>query len=72
MDGHSLIGGPEEVLGGLQAFFDAVGGFDTLLLLTGHDYAPPPLVEQSLAIFAQEVAPKMSAWAAPRGPAACG
>ncbi|MCL6562845.1 MAG: LLM class flavin-dependent oxidoreductase [Firmicutes bacterium] len=66
--GHYLIGGPEEVLAGLQAFYDAVGGFDTLLLLTGHDYAPPEWVEQSLTVFAQDVAPQLSAWAASRGP----
>jgi alkanesulfonate monooxygenase SsuD/methylene tetrahydromethanopterin reductase-like flavin-dependent oxidoreductase (luciferase family) len=54
-----LVGSPETVTKKLQALYDTVGGFGTLLL-TGYDYSdnPEPWLE-SMRLLAEEVIPRI-------------
>ena len=54
------IGDPETVYGSLKRFYDASGGFGTLLLFSGKAWATRDKRERSLRLFAQEIAPRLA------------
>jgi alkanesulfonate monooxygenase SsuD/methylene tetrahydromethanopterin reductase-like flavin-dependent oxidoreductase (luciferase family) len=49
--GAILCGSTDDVRNRLLDFIGEVGGFGTLLLVTGKDWAPPPLLNQSMERF---------------------
>lgn len=54
-----LIGSPETVANKLDALYEKVGGFGTLLM-TGYDYADSPDIwRRSMRLMAEEVIPRM-------------
>ena len=57
--GAILCGSIEDVRNRLLDFIGEVGGFGTLLLVTGKDWAPQPLLNQSMQRFMAEVAPHL-------------
>lgn len=62
------IGDPEAVYQKLRRFYDASGGFGTLLLFTGKDWATREKRHRSLRRFMQEVAPRLADLVAGREP----
>jgi limonene 1,2-monooxygenase len=59
LSGAILCGSPDEVRNRLLDFIGEVGGFGTLLLVTGKDWAPQHLLDRSLKAFMAEVAPHL-------------
>ena len=57
--GVYFLGDPDSVARQLREFYDAAGGFGTLLLVTGKDWATREKRERSLKLFMQHVAPKL-------------
>jgi alkanesulfonate monooxygenase SsuD/methylene tetrahydromethanopterin reductase-like flavin-dependent oxidoreductase (luciferase family) len=57
--GVYYIGNPDEVARQLNDFYDAAGGFGTLLLVTGKDWATREKRTRSLKLFMDHVAPKL-------------
>ncbi len=57
--GVYFLGDPDEVARQLQEFYDASGGFGTLLLVTGKDWATRDKRARSLKLFMEHVAPKL-------------
>ena len=51
------IGTPEDAIEMIEALVEATGGFGTLLLLVGHDWASQEAANRSLELFAREVMP---------------
>jgi alkanesulfonate monooxygenase SsuD/methylene tetrahydromethanopterin reductase-like flavin-dependent oxidoreductase (luciferase family) len=57
--GAYVLGEPDAVARELRQFYEATGGFGTLLVVTGKDWATREKRERSLRLFMQEVAPKL-------------
>jgi limonene 1,2-monooxygenase len=57
--GFYCIGDPDTVARQLREFYDASGGFGTLLLVAGKDWATREKRERSMRLFMKEVAPKL-------------
>jgi alkanesulfonate monooxygenase SsuD/methylene tetrahydromethanopterin reductase-like flavin-dependent oxidoreductase (luciferase family) len=57
--GAILCGSTDDVRNRLLDFIGEVGGFGTLLLVTGKDWAPQPLLNQSMERFMAEVSPRL-------------
>ncbi len=57
--GVYYLGDPDEVARQLQEFYEASGGFGTLLLVTGKDWATREKRTRSLKLFMEHVAPKL-------------
>ncbi len=57
--GVYYLGDPDEVAHQLQEFYEASGGFGTLLLVTGKDWATREKRSRSLKLFMEHVAPKI-------------
>jgi hypothetical protein len=52
----------------LREFYDASGGFGTLLIVTGKNWATREKVFRSMQLFAQQVAPQLAGLAPVRDP----
>lgn len=62
MDAGEFFGGsPETVYRGIKDFYDEVGGFGTLLLVAGRNWATSRQRRRSWTLFMQEVAPRLAA-----------
>jgi alkanesulfonate monooxygenase SsuD/methylene tetrahydromethanopterin reductase-like flavin-dependent oxidoreductase (luciferase family) len=57
--GVYFLGDPDSVARQLREFYDAAGGFGTLLLVTGKDWATREKRERSMKLFMEHVAPKL-------------
>src|SRR5437763_1267716 len=57
--GHYFVGDPERVAGLIRNHYEESGGFGTLLLVMGKDYATRQQRARSLRLFMQEVAPRL-------------
>jgi hypothetical protein len=57
--GAFSIGTPDDVTRGLTALYGDVGGFGTLLYVTGKDMGTWEQRQRSLELFATEVAPRL-------------
>jgi limonene 1,2-monooxygenase len=57
--GMYFVGEPDRVARELRAFYDAAGGFGTLLIVAGKDWATREKRRRSMQLFMQEVAPKL-------------
>ena len=53
------MGDPNSVAGQLKEFYDASGGFGTLLIVTGKDWATREKRARSMKLFMEHVAPKL-------------
>ena len=59
-----VVGPPQRVYEMLRAFYDATGGFGTLLLMAGKDWGTSAGRTESMRRFMTEVAPRLEALAA--------
>src|SRR5712691_4310404 len=66
--GVYFLGEPDQVARQLREFYEAAGGFGTLLIVTGKDSATREKRERSMRLFMEEVAPKLRALAPVREP----
>ena len=57
--GFYNVGEPDAVAGKLKEFYDASGGFGTLLVVTGKDWATREKRANSLRMFMENVAPQL-------------
>ena len=57
--GFYILGDPESVAAQLREFYEASGGFGTLLIVTGKDWATREKRDRSMTRFMQEVAPHL-------------
>jgi alkanesulfonate monooxygenase SsuD/methylene tetrahydromethanopterin reductase-like flavin-dependent oxidoreductase (luciferase family) len=57
--GMYFVGEPDRVARELREFYDAAGGFGTLLIVAGKDWATREKRRRSMQLFMQEVAPKL-------------
>ena len=57
--GLYLVGSPDEVAAQIKDFHDRCGGFGTLLITTGKDWATPEKRARSMRRFMEEVAPEL-------------
>jgi len=57
--GVYCLGEPDEVARQLREFYEAAGGFGTLLIVAGKDWATREKRERSMRLFMAEVAPKL-------------
>jgi alkanesulfonate monooxygenase SsuD/methylene tetrahydromethanopterin reductase-like flavin-dependent oxidoreductase (luciferase family) len=57
--GVYFLGDPDSVAGQLKEFYDASGGFGTLLIVTGKDWATREKRARSMKLFMEHVAPKL-------------
>jgi limonene 1,2-monooxygenase len=57
--GLYYIGDPDSVTRQLREFYDAAGGFGTLLIVTGKNWATRDKVFRSMRMFMEQVAPKL-------------
>ncbi|MFY9693368.1 MAG: hypothetical protein WAK35_06460, partial [Xanthobacteraceae bacterium] len=53
------LGDPDTVANELRQFYEACGGFGTLLIVTGKKWATREKVFRSMRLFMDEVAPKL-------------
>jgi alkanesulfonate monooxygenase SsuD/methylene tetrahydromethanopterin reductase-like flavin-dependent oxidoreductase (luciferase family) len=58
--GFFICGDPDTVYEGIKRFYDDVGGFGTLLLITGKDWATREQRTRSMERFMAEVAPRLA------------
>src|SRR5262249_57318882 len=65
-----ICGDPDTVYQKLKRFYDDVGGFGTLLLITGKDWATLEQRTRSMERFMAEVAPRLAALDPDKKPAA--
>ncbi|WP_424135185.1 LLM class flavin-dependent oxidoreductase [Roseomonas chloroacetimidivorans] len=54
-----MLGTPEEVTRKLEAFYEETGGFGTLLITTGKDWATREKRHRSMRLFMEQVAPRL-------------
>ena len=59
--GHFFCGDPDTVYESIKRFYDEVGGFGTLLLVTGKDWATRKLRTRSMERFMTEIMPRLAA-----------
>ena len=57
--GVYVLGDPDTVARQLREFYDAAGGFGTLLIVTGKDWSTREKRERSMRLFMEQVAPKL-------------
>jgi alkanesulfonate monooxygenase SsuD/methylene tetrahydromethanopterin reductase-like flavin-dependent oxidoreductase (luciferase family) len=57
--GVYCLGDPDTVAKQLREFYDAAGGFGTLLIVAGKDWATREKRERSMRLFAEHVMPKL-------------
>jgi limonene 1,2-monooxygenase len=57
--GFYCLGDPDTVARQLREFYEAAGGFGTLLIVAGKDWATREKRRRSMQLFMQEVAPKL-------------
>jgi alkanesulfonate monooxygenase SsuD/methylene tetrahydromethanopterin reductase-like flavin-dependent oxidoreductase (luciferase family) len=57
--GVYVLGDPDSVARELTEFYDASGGFGTLLIVTGKDWATREKRERSMRLFMEQVAPRL-------------
>lgn len=57
--GFYILGDPDSVAAQLREFYDASGGFGTLLIVTGKAWATREKRDRSMTRFMQEVAPQL-------------
>ena len=57
--GLYFLGDPDSVARQLKDFYDASGGFGTLLLITGKDWATREKRARSMKLFMEHVAPQL-------------
>ena len=57
--GVYVLGDPDTVVRELRGFYEAAGGFGTLLIVTGKDWATREKRERSMRLFMEQVAPKL-------------
>ena len=57
--GVYFIGDPDSVAKQLRDFYEAAGGFGTLLIVCGKKWATPEKVARSMRLFMEQVAPKL-------------
>jgi alkanesulfonate monooxygenase SsuD/methylene tetrahydromethanopterin reductase-like flavin-dependent oxidoreductase (luciferase family) len=58
--GIYFLGDPDGVTKQLREFYEAAGGFGTLLIVTGKKWATPQKVARSMRMFMEHVAPRLS------------
>ena len=63
---------PTPSMSGIKSFYDAVGGFGTLLIIVGKDWVTPQQSARSLERFMAEVAPRLAATCSSRAGDAAG
>ena len=66
--GIYFLGEPDSVAKQLREFYDAAGGFGTLLIVTGKNWATREKVFRSMRLFAEHVAPQLASLAPARDP----
>ena len=66
--GIYCLGDPDTVARQLREFYDAAGGFGTLLIVTGKNWATQDKVFRSMRLFMEEVAPRLAALEPVRDP----
>ena len=66
--GLYYLGDPDTVARQLREFYDAAGGFGTLLIVTGKNWATRDKVFRSMRLFMEHVAPKLRALVPARDP----
>jgi limonene 1,2-monooxygenase len=66
--GLYFIGDPDTVARELREFYDAAGGFGTLLIVTGKNWATREKVFRSMRLFMEQVAPKLRGLVPARDP----
>jgi alkanesulfonate monooxygenase SsuD/methylene tetrahydromethanopterin reductase-like flavin-dependent oxidoreductase (luciferase family) len=59
--GAFICGDPERVYRQVREFYDALGGFGVLMLVTGKDWCTSQQTARSMRRFMQEVAPRLAA-----------
>lgn len=57
--GNLIVGSPETVRAGILELYDNVGGFGQINFHAGRDYATPEKLAASMALFGQEVMPRL-------------
>jgi alkanesulfonate monooxygenase SsuD/methylene tetrahydromethanopterin reductase-like flavin-dependent oxidoreductase (luciferase family) len=57
--GIYCLGDPDSVTKQLREFYEAAGGFGTLLIVTGKKWATPEKVARSMRLFMEHVAPRL-------------
>src|SRR5215471_12295940 len=68
-NGFFICGDPDTVYQGVKRFYDDVGGFGTLLIIVGKDWATFEQRRRSMERFMAEVAPRLAAFDPDRKPA---
>ena len=58
--GFFICGDPDTVYDGIKSLYDEVGGFGTLLLITGKDWGTLEQRTRSMERFMAEVAPRLA------------
>jgi len=67
--GAYILGDPDTVAQQIREFYDTVGGFGTLLIVVGKDWATREKRFRSMRLFMEQVAPKLRALVPVREPA---
>jgi alkanesulfonate monooxygenase SsuD/methylene tetrahydromethanopterin reductase-like flavin-dependent oxidoreductase (luciferase family) len=67
-NGFFICGDPDTVYHGIKRFYDDVGGFGTLLIIVGKDWATLEQRTRSMERFMAEVAPRLAALDPDRAP----
>jgi alkanesulfonate monooxygenase SsuD/methylene tetrahydromethanopterin reductase-like flavin-dependent oxidoreductase (luciferase family) len=57
--GNIFIGSPDTVYRRIVDFYEQSGGFGTLMVHAGRDYATPEKLARSMKLFMEEVAPRL-------------
>jgi alkanesulfonate monooxygenase SsuD/methylene tetrahydromethanopterin reductase-like flavin-dependent oxidoreductase (luciferase family) len=58
--GWFILGDPDTVYQGVKRLYDEVGGFGTLLIITGKDWTTREKTARSLRLFAEHVMPRLA------------
>jgi len=66
--GVYYVGDPDTVARQLREYYDAAGGFGTLLIVTGKNWATREKVYRSMRLFMEQVAPQLRALVPARDP----
>ena len=66
--GVYFLGDPDSVVRELRQFYEAAGGFGTLLIVTGKNWATREKVFRSMRLFAEQVAPQLASLQPARDP----
>ena len=61
-NGFFICGDPDTVYDGIKNVYEEVGGFGTLLLITGKDWGTFEQRKRSMERFMAEVAPRLAAF----------